>query len=132
MFDMKKKNTYRCSTVLHIVIRSPVSLWTLSASCTFEIEFIVSCASRETFFLEDKWSTDWALSAMGASSIYKETAVKEEHISDMNIYYIANNREFPEKTVSAVVLSDLFSRYITMRLYCLISTIFQLLKENVV
>jgi hypothetical protein len=69
---------------------------------------------------------------MGASSIYKETAVKEEHISDMNIYYIANNREFPEKTVSAVVLSDLFSRYITMRLYCLISTIFQLLKENVV
>ncbi len=92
--------------------------------CAFEIEFAFSFALAEALFAGNERLIGLALLFIGAISIYEETAVKKEHISD--------NRKFSEETVDAVVLPNPFSQYIPVQLSCLISTIFQLLKENVV
>jgi hypothetical protein len=78
----QKKKAYIVFWVLRVVFGPRVVLWTLSGLCTFEIEFAASCTSTETFFLEDERLIDWALSSMGTTSIYENTTVREEHISD--------------------------------------------------
>jgi len=70
--------------------------------CAFEIEFAFSFALAEALFAGNERLIDLALLFIGAISIYKETAVKEEYISD--------NRNFSEETVDAVVLPNLFNR----------------------